>query len=323
MLLAEHAGASLDLNTRQILLDAAVTVDGVNYSAGDTIDVSKALIGSVINAEFIAQAEEVVSFSAALTDEQKIIAEFWEDGGGTAFPPGTFMAFAQFVSARDDHSLDQDAKMFLAMSNAVMDAGISTWQSKVEYDYARPVRVIRDLGELGLIGEEGVDENTGETGWVIDAFGGFNADGSGRGTQTILAENFITFQRPGADPSPPFAEYTSGHSAFSAAGAEVLRLFTGSDQFGGSVTFAPDTIQFEDGVPENEVTLDWETFTDAADEAGISRLFGGIHFNDGDMNGRSLGRDVGAAAYEKAQEFVEGTALDEDRPFFGDEFVFG
>ncbi|MEM8824550.1 MAG: hypothetical protein AAGF30_13140 [Pseudomonadota bacterium] len=156
---------------------------------------------------------------------------------------------------------------------------------------------------------------------MIEAFGGFNADGTGRGTQTILAENFITFQRPGADPSPPFAEYTSGHSAFSAAGAEVLRLVTGSDDFGGSVTFAPDTIQFEKGVPEDEVTLAWDTFSDAADQAGLSRLFGGIHFDDGDVNGRALGRDVGASAFETAQMFIDGTATDADRPF-ADDFIF-
>ena len=137
----------------------------------------------------------------------------------------------------------------------------------------------------------------------------------------ILAENFIPFQRPGADPSPPFAEYTSGHSAFSAAGAEVLRLFTGSDDFGGSVTFAPDSIQFEAGVPSDEVTLEWATFSDAADEAGLSRLYGGIHFSDGDMNGRELGRETGASAFETAMAFINGTATDEDRPFY--EEIFG
>ncbi|MEM7213850.1 MAG: vanadium-dependent haloperoxidase, partial [Pseudomonadota bacterium] len=287
----------------------------------DEIAVSQDLIGEVINQGFIDQSLHVVDISAALTDEQKIIAEFWEDGGGTAFPPGTFMSFAHFVSARDGHSLDDDAQLFLAMGNAVMDAGIATWQAKVEYDYVRPVRAIRDLGELGLIGEIGVDENTGEVGYVIEAFGGFNEDGTGRGTQTILAENFITFQRPDADPSPPFAEYTSGHSAFSAAGAEVLLLFTGSDEFGGSVVFEPGSIQFEVGVPENEVTLAWDTFSEAADEAGLSRLYGGIHFTEGDVNGRDLGRDVGESAYDLAQLFINGSATDEDRPFWEDTLV--
>ena len=319
----EFMGSTLDMAAKTITLAAAVTIDGVTYDAGDVVAVDKSLIGSVINEGFIAQAEEVIDYSANLTDEHKIIAEFWEDGGGTAFPPGTFMGFAQYVSARDDNSLDEDAALFFAMGNAVMDAGIATWQAKVEYDYARPVRAIRDLGELGLIGELGVDEVTGETGYVIDAFGGFDEDGKGIGTKTILAENFITFQRPGADPSPPFAEYTSGHSAFSAAGAEVLKLFTGSDDFGGSVTFAPDTIQFENGVPSNEVTLAWETFSEAADEAGLSRLYGGIHFDDGDINGRTLGREVGADAYDTAMAFVNGEATDELRPFFvDDEFAF-
>ncbi|MEM9100363.1 MAG: DUF6851 domain-containing protein [Pseudomonadota bacterium] len=286
---------------------------------GSTFAVDKSLIGTVINQGFIDQALRVIDASANLTDEEKIIAEFWEDGGGTAFPPGTWMTFGQFVSARDDNSVDQDAQLFFALGNAVMDAGIATWEAKVFYDYARPVRAIRDLGELGLIGEFGEDEVTGEFGFVIDAFGGFDEDGFGIGTKTILAENFITFQRPGADPSPPFAEYTSGHSAFSAAGAKVLELFTGSDEFGGFVDFAPDTIQFENGVPENEVTLAWETFSEGADEAGLSRIFGGIHFDEGDVNGRQLGRDVGESAFNLAQKFINGNAEDADRPFFVDD----
>jgi len=316
---AEQAGASLDMDTQTITLAAPALVNGVAYAAGDVIPVSKDLIGVVINQGFIDQALEVIEYSATLTDEGKIIAEFWEDGGGTAFPPGTFMAFAQFVSARDNNSLDEDAQMFLAMSNAVMDAGIATWNAKVEYDYVRPVRAIRELGELGLIGEWGTDHE-GNEGYVIEAFGGIDPlTGMGLGTQTILATDFVTFQRPDADPSPPFAEYTSGHSAFSSAGAEVLLRFTGSDDFGGAVTFAPGSTQFESGVPLDEVTLAWDTFTQAADEAGESRLYGGIHFTEGDLNSRDLGRQVGGDAYDLAQKFINGTATDEDRPFFVEE----
>ncbi|WP_135505289.1 DUF6851 domain-containing protein [Roseovarius aestuariivivens] len=312
---AAFSDATLNFAAKSITLGSDATIGGVPYIAGDVIAVSKDLIGDVINQGFIDQAEEVVAYSANLTDEQKIIAEFWEDGGGTAFPPGTFISFAQFVSARDNHTIEQDAKLFLMMGNAVMDAGIATWQSKVEYDYARPVRAIRDLGELGLIGEMGVDELTGETGYVIEAFGGIAPDGTGYGTRTILAENFITFQLPGGNVSPPFAEYTSGHSGFSAAGAEVLRLVTGSDDFGGSVTFAPGSTIFEQGVPFEETTLAWDTFSDAADEAGLSRLYGGIHFTDGDLFGRQLGRTTGSDTYDLAQLFFDGTATDADRPF--------
>ena len=242
----------------------------------------------------------MLDFSANLTDEQKLIAEFWEDGGGTSFPPGTWMTFGQFVSARGDNSIDQDALLFFALGNAVFDAGVATWEAKTFYDYARPVRAIRDLGKLGLIGIPGVDAVTGETGNVVQAW-----TPQSNGTQTILAENFLTYQTPGSDPSPPFAEYTSGHSAFSASGATVLQAFTGSDEFGGAVTFQAGQSRFEPGVtPQQTTTLTWNTFSEAGDEGGISRLYGGIHFEDGDINGRTIGRNVGAAAWERASGYA-------------------
>ncbi len=288
--------ATLDLEA------GVITFDGPEAPAPE--EVRPDLIGSVINAGFITQAEALIETSAGLTDEQKIVAEFWEDGGGTSFPPGTWMTFGQAISARDEHTIEEDALLFLALGNAVFDAGIATWEAKSFYDYARPVRAIRDLGQLGLIGEEGTDALTGETGLVIDAWAG-----PGLGTQTILAENFITYQNTLADPSPPFAEYTSGHSAFSAAGAQVLRAFTGSDSFEASITYESGTSLFEPGVtPVEPVTLSWTTFSEAADEAGLSRIYGGIHFDDGDINGRTLGREAGQQVWSRALEFVFSAA---------------
>ena len=283
--------AELDIDARTITL-----------ADGDLLPVTSDLVGTVINPGFIAQAEQVLAFSAGLTEEQKLVAEFWEDGAGTAFPPGSWMTFGQFVSVRDGHDLDADAQMFLALANAVMDGGIASWEAKVHYDYVRPVRAIRELGDLGLIGEEGTDSLTGETGRVVEAWGGPGADAA-----TVLAENFITYQTPGSDVSPPFAEYTSGHSGFSAAAAAVLALYTGSDSFGASVDFAPGSSRFEPGLtPAGTVTLAWDTFGDAADEAGISRLYGGIHFEDGDLAGRSLGSAAGEAAFRKAMALISG-----------------
>ena len=282
-----------------LLVDGTVDLDAKTITLGDNtvLNIDKSLIGTVINPEFIAQAKEVVEFSANLTDEEKLIAEFWEDGGGTSFPPGTFMTFGEFVSARDNHSVDEDAKMFFALGNAVFDAGVATWEAKVEYDYVRPVRAIRELGELGLIG----DFNSDLGGFAIDAWT------PTEGTQTILASEFLTYQTPGGDVSPPFAEYTSGHSAFSAAGATILELFTGSDEFGASVTFEAGESRFEPGTtPSSEVTLSWDTFTAAADEAGLSRLYGGIHFTDGDINGRTLGQQAGEAVWAQAEFYING-----------------
>ncbi|MEM9272015.1 MAG: DUF6851 domain-containing protein [Cyanobacteria bacterium P01_F01_bin.143] len=294
---------------RPVAPEPFLLIDGVTDIANKTItladssilDINPGLIGSVINPEFINQAEEVVNFSANFTDKQKLIAEFWEDGVGTSFPPGTLMTFGQFVSARDEHSLDDDIKMFFALGNAVFDAGIATWEAKVFYDYARPIRAIRELGRLGLIGEF----NSELGGFAIETWQ------PNKGTQTILATEFLSYQDPTGEASPPFAEYTSGHSAFSTAGAEVLKLFTGSDEFRASVTFEPGESRFETGItPKTTTTLSWETFSEAADESGISRLYGGIHFEDGDLNGRALGREVGNVVFAEAQSFINGAVAE-------------
>ncbi|MDJ0514701.1 MAG: calcium-binding protein [Trichodesmium sp. MO_231.B1] len=289
----------------EVNLDAAT----ITLADGSVVDISPEIVGTIINPEFIAQTEQVVNFSANLTDEQKLIAEFWEDGGGTSFPPGTWMSFGQFVSARDEHTLDQDVGLFFNLGNAVFDAGVATWEAKVFYDYARPVRTVRELGELGLIGE--FDPELG--GYAIDAWAG-----PGEGTQRILATDFLTYQTPGSHPSPPFAEYVSGHSTFSASAAEILQRFTGDDEFGASVTFAPGESRFEPGVtPTETVTLEWETFSEAADEAGFSRLYGGIHFEDGDVNGGILGQRVAGEVWEEAQSLltpnkITGTTGDDE-----------
>ena len=116
-----------------LLVDGTVDLDAKTITLADSsvVDIEPSIVGTIINPAFINQAQRVVDLSAGLTDEQKLIAEFWEDGGGTSFPPGTWMTFGQFTSARDNHSVDDDAKMFFALGNAVFDAGIATWEAKV------------------------------------------------------------------------------------------------------------------------------------------------------------------------------------------------
>jgi hypothetical protein len=114
-------------------------------------------------------------------------------------------------------------------------------------------------------------------------------------------------------PTPPFPEYSSGHSTFSAAGAEILRLFTGSDRFGNSVTFPAGSSKFETGaVPADDVTLRWATFSDAANQAGLSRRYGGIHFEQADLDARAAGRLVARQAWAKAQRYISGADDDRD-----------
>ena len=129
-----------------------------------------------------------------------------------------------------------------------------------------------------------------------------------RGTRVIDGADWEPYQ-PVTVVTPPFPEFTSGHSTFSAAGAEILKSFTGSDAFGASATVRAGSSKVEPGaVPATDVTLSWATFSDAADQAGISRRYGGIHFVQGDLRGRSGGRLVGAQVWAKALMSFNGTA---------------
>lgn len=234
---------------------------------------------------FKEQAQELVNLSANLGDNEKMIAEYWQDGTHTEQPPGHWMRFAEFVSTRDRHSVDDDVKMFFALSNTMLDAGIAAWDAKRAFDSVRPITAIPVLFK----------------GNSIRAWGG-----PGKGTVMMDGVHWLPYQLA-TRPTPAFPEFVSGHSAYSAAAAQVLLLFTGSDRFGGSVTFAPRSSRIEPEVtPANAVKLQWGTFTEAADEAGMSRRYGGIHFKAGDLAGRVLGRIVGFEAWEMAQSYFNG-----------------
>ncbi len=228
------------------------------------------------------QANQILAYSAGLNDAQKVIAEYWADGPASELPPGHWNLFAQYVSQRDSYGIDQDTKLFFAQANAIFDTSIVAWDAKRVYDYVRPVTAIHYL----------------YTGQQVLAWGG-----PYQGTRLIDGGTWRPYQAPTVV-TPPFPEYISGHSIFSAAGAEVLRAFTGSDVFGFEVTFPAGSGRVEPGVvPAAPLTLSYPLFTDAADEAGISRRYGGIHFVEGDLYSRELGRLVADQAYAKALSY--------------------
>jgi hypothetical protein len=231
---------------------------------------------------YLAEAQKVVDVLANITEKQKVIAEYWADGPASVLPPGHWMLFAEVVSARDKHSLDKDVKLFFLMGNAVMDAGIATWEAKRFYNTSRPITAIRSL----FAGKQ------------IASFAGPNL-----GVKMVEGSQWLPYQSPNFI-TPPFPEYTSGHSAFSAAAAEILKRFTGSDTFNHSHDFAAGWSAFEKNLPQSAMRLSWATFTEAADEAGISRIYGGIHFDSGDLQARSLGRRVGEAVWLKGAQFI-------------------
>jgi hypothetical protein len=242
---------------------------------------------------FVKEVDQQLKYSAGLTDTQKVIAQYWEDPPGSETPPGHWNLFAQWVSRRDHHTLDEDAKVFMALNNGLLDASITAWDAKRQWNSVRPITAVRWLKQ----------------GQLVQAWGG-----PYQGTKTIRGEDWLPYQRANFV-TPSFPEYLSGHSTFSAAAAMLLKSAIGSDTFGMSVTIAAGSSTVEPrtdtqpGVPVAPVTLSWKSFTAAADQAGISREYGGIHFNDGDFEARQAGEDVGLQTWSKAKSYFNGKAI--------------
>ncbi len=185
--------------------------------------------------------------SSVRTFDQRRIAWFWEDGPGTATPPGHWMVILQnLIRQRAIVDTYRISALFRLVGVAVADAGIVSWDHKYFYNTFRP--------------ETAIKQRDRTSGWF-----------------------------PMLNPTPNFPEYTSGHSTFSAAAARVL-----------SLAFGTDDISFEttsEGYP-NHIRR-FSRFSDAAKEAGKSRIYGGIHFEYGNVAGFNSGVAVGNTVYNR------------------------
>jgi hypothetical protein len=235
-----------------------------------------------------ADIERALADTSNLDDVRKAKAEYWADGPGTEFPPGHAAVFAQVLSRKRGHSLDTDVQLFFALGNAELDASIASWNEKYKWDFVRPVSAIREY-------YKDKDDPDGITTWL----------GPNKGYGKRPAEEWMPYQALTVV-TPGFPEYVSGHSTFSAAGSIILRSYTTSDIFNAYVMIPANWSQIDPGVPASPVTLSWSTFTAAADQAGLSRRYGGIHFWSGDYHARMLGNLLGRGAYSKAQSYIQG-----------------
>ncbi len=230
--------------------------------------------------------------------------------------------------------LEWDVKAYFVLGGALHDAAIAAWGSKGWYNSIRPISAIRYLASLGQSTDRtlpsyhpagiplipgrieiikrtdplaGVKkENTGKI--KIYAWKGPFGDPSTEtaGTGWILAKNWYPYQLK-TFITPPFGGYMSGHSVFSRSAAEALTLLTGDEYFPGGLGEFPvkansGFLHVEKG-PSVDVTLQWATYRDAADQASLSRVWAGTNPPFDDIPGRLMGAKVGTAAFELAKGY--------------------
>ncbi len=223
------------------------------------------------SAEYAAAFNEVKDMggavSATRTPDQTEVAQFWVNGPGTATPPGHWNSIAQLIAEQQGNTLAENARLFALMNIALADAAISAWDNKYAYNDWRPVTAIPAADT------DGNDATEADPDWL-----------------PLI-------------PTPPFPDYTSGHSTFSAAASTVLARYYGRDD----IAFQTSS----DGLPD--VTRSYTSFSQAADESGKSRIYGGIHWEFSNADALRGGRDLGDYVYDN---YLKPVAV-RPRPFSG------
>lgn len=210
--------------------------------------------------------------SSFRTEAQTATAKFWEQE--TYLP---FFGAARALAKREKLELDESARLFAALSLAIADSRIATWDAKYTYSYWRPITAITtvpvpgndDGGDVGTGGQGGA-ESTDTAGEETE---GIEDDGN---PETVADPDWLPYLT-----TPNYPAYVSAHSATGAAAAAVLAHWFGDETV---FTVGSDTAA--------GYTRTFQSFSDAAEENAVSRVYGGVNFDFSNEAGLALGTEV-------------------------------
>ena len=252
-----------------------------------------------LNMMFVEELKQVITFAQRMKDRaeggplQRAQSEYWELGDATAYPPGWWLEAAVNLISEGNFGLQDSLKATFTVSQAVFDAGIAAWDTKYHFNSVRPYTAANQM----FLGS------------VLPSFRGDVVAGTDDRNVWFpyqLRRNF----------TPPFPDIPSGHSAFSYAASTVLKELMQSNNFDyASEAFISrfDLTDGFDGSSENgnELTrLSWNYLSLAAEEAGLSRLYGGIHLMEGNWIGLKFGIQIGHATLNKVDALFNGSLED-------------
>jgi hypothetical protein len=284
-------------------------------------------------------------------DFTRSLTEFWADGPSSETPPGHWNVIGNQVSDNmtihrvggtgpEVDRLEWDVKLYFALNSALHDAACAAWAVKRYYVGWRPIGAIRYCGGLGQSSDPGLPSyHTNGLPLVPDLIELVTTDtvASGRhagltpgkiavfcwpgqpddpanevsGVHWIHAEDFMPYQKK-TFVTPAFPGYISGHSTFSRAAAEIMTAFTGSKWFPNGLGSFTITHLIDEAGPTQPVTLQWASYYDAADQVGLSRIWGGIHPPVDDFAGRRTGAQVGTNDWALVRKYFDGSIVNSD-----------
>jgi hypothetical protein len=239
------------------------------------------------------EINEILKFYENLSDQQKIIAEYFQ--GGQVTPPGIWNVYSLYAIKSTNISSIEAVKFLYLLNSTMFVASITAWNIKKKYMQSRPIQKIRMLPNQNVTNFDGND---------------------------ISNNLWKTFQQKN-NQTPPFPDYISGHSTFSSGAAVIFERFF-PDSF-SKMNFIPFSqnhgtmissllhnneyinnikiAQFRVGcssVPESTskefptcaVKLTFDSWRDIANYSGLSRIYGGIHGNNANHAGLIIGETI-------------------------------
>ncbi len=227
-------------------------------------------------ADYRAQTDAVLRASADMTDEQKMMAEHFNNK--VASLAGAIF----FITQQRNWGLHDFVFYATALNIADFDTGIAIWAQKRRHDAIRPYSTIRQLYGNSLV-----------TAW----------GGPGRGTQSIPASQWRSYLAVADHP-----EYPSATAAFCSAHTHLARMYLGSDDLNWFIPVARGSSEIEPGVtPRNSITIGWNTFSEFREDCGQSRFWAGVHFPPSIPAGQAIGEQIAARAYNFIMGHINGT----------------
>jgi hypothetical protein len=170
--------------------------------------------------------------------------------------PLAWNRIARSVSSHQSLDLWENARLFALLNLAIADGYIASMDTKYHYNFWRPVTAVHNADD------DGNPDTVGDPSWIP-----FEA-------------NY------------PLPDYDSAHSVAGGAAAEVLEEFFGND----SINFQACSLTLPAGsrcTDPSPVLRTFSTFTHAAEENALSRIFAGLHFRDAVQQGVRHGRRIG------------------------------
>lgn len=220
----------------------------------------------------------ILSVSAALTDEQKVKAEIFDNK-----ELGLSVAVFNIAKAHDQElGLDGWVHLFFTSVTANFDWSVAAWYQKAKYDAVRPGSAIRH-----------VYANRTVTSW----------GGPGKGTVSDLpAEEWKSYLNMADHP-----EYPSGSSGLCSAEAQAARRFFGTDTLDLTIPIPAGWSLVEPGItPAKPLSVHWNTWTEFVKDCAMSRVWGGVHFLKTIERSIDFGQQFGDRAYEFVQRQIRG-----------------